>query len=261
MRKKAEWSFTLIELLIVIAIIAILVSILLPALNSARESARKTSCIGNLKQLGTALLLYAGDNDDFLCKGRSNAAWMQYLNSYLKFQGGSSSYGALRFEKTANAFFCQSGLPASNSPYWTGGNGLKTLYVSNYAPTLYIWRSSTPPSRSPGWMVANNNGWHFYNSGERKITLVYSGSVLMGEMNYTDSNVNYKANCTPGGDSGLALGEGYDFANQRSNVGAAWNNHRNSANFLYLNGEVRNHRYTGGTFQYKIPETAWQLLQ
>jgi len=57
-------GFTLIELLVVIAIIAVLAAILFPVFAKAREKARQTSCMNNQRQLVTALLMYAQDNEE-----------------------------------------------------------------------------------------------------------------------------------------------------------------------------------------------------
>lgn len=60
-KKPRVVGFTLIELLVVIAIIAILAAILLPVLASAKRTAQQAGCLNNLKQLGTADLLYVAD--------------------------------------------------------------------------------------------------------------------------------------------------------------------------------------------------------
>lgn len=56
-------GFTLIEILVVIAIIAILAAIVFPVMSSSREKARQATCLSNLRQLGTAVRMYADDWD------------------------------------------------------------------------------------------------------------------------------------------------------------------------------------------------------
>ena len=61
-RIKGKRGFTLIELLVVISIILILVSFVVPQIGSARAKARKVKCLNNLRVIGSALILYADDN-------------------------------------------------------------------------------------------------------------------------------------------------------------------------------------------------------
>ena len=55
-------GFTLVELLVVIAILAILLSLMLGALARARASASAMACCSNLRQIGVAFHVYAGDH-------------------------------------------------------------------------------------------------------------------------------------------------------------------------------------------------------
>ena len=57
-------GFNLTELLIVIGAVALLAAVLLPALAAARRKASRINCLSNLKQVGVAFRLWAGDNYD-----------------------------------------------------------------------------------------------------------------------------------------------------------------------------------------------------
>jgi len=56
-------GFTLIELLVVIAIISLLMAILMPALNNVRKQARRVVCSSNMKQMCTAVVIFADERD------------------------------------------------------------------------------------------------------------------------------------------------------------------------------------------------------
>ncbi len=59
-------GFTLVELLVVIAIIAILAALLFPALFQAREKGRQATCLGNVRQINDAVIMYAQDNQGIM---------------------------------------------------------------------------------------------------------------------------------------------------------------------------------------------------
>jgi prepilin-type N-terminal cleavage/methylation domain-containing protein len=89
-RQLIRAGFTLIELLVVIAVIAIIAAILFPVFAQAREKARQTTCASNLKNLGTAVLLYVQDYDELLPLGayaRSDAefvTWHELTEPYTR---------------------------------------------------------------------------------------------------------------------------------------------------------------------------------
>ncbi len=82
-KNKNNTGFTLIELLVVISIIGLLASVVLVSLNKTRIKARDTKRVADLKQVRTALELYASDNGHY---PNTNNTWscfdcITYLNT------------------------------------------------------------------------------------------------------------------------------------------------------------------------------------
>ena len=68
-------SFTLLELIVVIAIIGILVTLLIPSLNNAHKKSKNVVCLNNYKQNNLALSLYVKDNNGFFPIQNGSQTW------------------------------------------------------------------------------------------------------------------------------------------------------------------------------------------
>jgi len=60
----------------------ILPGMLLPALSQAREKARQVNCVSNLKQIGLAVMMFAGDNNDQYPDDLAQLIDKGYLSNY-----------------------------------------------------------------------------------------------------------------------------------------------------------------------------------
>jgi len=138
-------AFTLIELLVVIAIIAILAAILFPVFAQAREAARKAACASNLKQVGTAWIMYIQDYDEKIAQANPPPDW-----GHCPTMPGRSQFGGWEgnliapYIKNTQVFKCPS------SPGFTVNNGCTTVnywlisYAYNYV-SMETW-SCVPPA-------------------------------------------------------------------------------------------------------------------
>lgn len=106
-------NFTLIELLVVIAIISILMSMLIPGLKKARDMASRTSCANNLKTIGTAMTMYAGDFDSYMPVNTSCTIYW-YAPGFDGFISDDSVY----LKTGNNALFCPT-LPPKDDDYFS----------------------------------------------------------------------------------------------------------------------------------------------
>jgi prepilin-type N-terminal cleavage/methylation domain-containing protein/prepilin-type processing-associated H-X9-DG protein len=152
MRLRAR-GFTLIELLVVIAIIAILAAILFPVFAQAREKARGIACMNNMKQIGTAISLYVGDNDDTLFfrtnknenKTRANVAVPNTDPAYNSLQWWNEM---MPYLKSANVFTCPSDDGPTPSVDKQGNSTILRSYIASLAAESLSLSQITNPTET-----------------------------------------------------------------------------------------------------------------
>lgn len=165
-------GFTLIELLVVIAIIAILAAILFPAFTAAKKRAQMTQCLGNLKQLGAAIKLYAADSNGRMPNASTGAPnWC----------GCETWYGWVypnkgqiwRYVKNSRIFLCPSDL---------GRKAVNIVYIPDG-----LTQKDYPLSYSMNYNVSSQNADTLTNSTKRMLLLHENRGESAGEYAINDS--------------------------------------------------------------------------
>lgn len=162
--ERSEWripnrSFTLVEMLVVIAIISILAALITPSLHTALEQSRGLVCTNNMKQMYTALIAYADDNNQWVPTGDCNVSiaphfMIALIPYYGKERRGLSSDQSISTTRTLSPNMT---CPSENLSYTIShGDGPVIL---NFAMTRII--ANDPPAGSSKWggMEYSNNGW------------------------------------------------------------------------------------------------------
>ena len=147
---KRKQAFTLVELLVVIGVIAVLISILLPTLGKARNQAQKVKCASNLRQIGTAIIMYAGEQKGWYPAHVANGP------TYARHTAGTNGrnlYTTLApIIRNPSIFYCPSSAITPDSPgMWNFPSGAGNILMDYQI--LVAWEQ--PGSGGVQWIGPN----------------------------------------------------------------------------------------------------------
>ena len=163
---KHERAFTLVELAVVIVTLAILGALILPALAKSGDNGARTVCSNNLRQLGMALNMYAGENQDAMPwpnwgnDGDAPAGWLYHPNPNtpynlftLNLAADTANWPTGRVDniatgtywqylKNADVYFCPVfTAQVVGTMRWEGYYNKLSSYVMNPASAFFPWLS------------------------------------------------------------------------------------------------------------------------
>ncbi len=113
----SQKAFSLVELLVVISIVAFLVVLLFPAYRTFMERAQSVRCVGNLKQIGTGIGLYAAENDGHYPNSAA-PLWFFAIEPYMGLESYAGKYDSPK------VFRCPSAKPADSGIWGVTSYGI-----------------------------------------------------------------------------------------------------------------------------------------
>jgi prepilin-type N-terminal cleavage/methylation domain-containing protein/prepilin-type processing-associated H-X9-DG protein len=248
-------GFTLIELLVVIAIIAILAAILFPVFAQAREASRKASCQSNMKQIGIALLMYAGDYDETFPWSHnplahvSGKGWYDLIEPYVRVGAEGAAVG---WQRKKVAFYTCPSFFGGNLPRLPGDPDPPSFPIPPDPAASYTANGNLMPALNP------NFGWFPVGQVAMLASIGQTSQVVMSAHNpSTGTGGRYMT----GGDdvtTGCMAGEAHSPAPWNSGIYCAGRfQHNGGSIYLLADGHVKWYR---GPASWRLPgdKIAWR---
>lgn len=250
MKQHNKKAFTLIELLVVIAIIAILAAMLLPALAAAKRKAQKISCVNNLKQVGLAYRIWAGDNNDKYPQatpyGQGGASEFVTHGTSTTFTGGNNNPGVV--------FMVMSNELSTPKIIYCPSDNIHPAMATNFTYLDVTGCANPTGTALPGAQTANAKYSYFVNGDASDVDpqMIIGGDMNIGNAGKTSqtapASYAFGGNASGGRSLPPAMTLGNNLSAFTGNTAWSWTAndlHQKSGNILLGDGSVQSVSISG----------------